>query len=59
MEKVKLEERKRQLEEEKAKVIAELKELNVTEDQLEEKIEELEVQLQTGVMECQKVLNQN
>ena len=57
LEKAKLEERKRQLTEDKTKILKELEELGITEDKLEETVEELEISLQKGIKECQKILN--
>jgi len=57
LEKVKLEERKRQLTEDKAKILKELEELGIAEEKLEETVEELEIKLQKGIVECRKTLD--
>lgn len=57
IEQVKLEERKRQLIEDKTKILKELEELGIKEEVLEEIIEELEIKLQEGIVECRKILN--
>lgn len=57
LEAAKLEERKRQLTEEKDKILAELKEQNIKPEELEEIIEELEVSIQQEIDKCKKILN--
>jgi len=57
LEKVKLEERKRQLEEEKVSITKELKELGIQEDtNLEVIIQELEAEIELGIEKCQNIL---
>lgn len=55
-EKIKLEERKRQLTQDKTKILSELKELNIAEDKIEEVIEELEINIQKQISETQQLL---
>ena len=57
LEQAKLEERKRQLTEEKNKILEELKEQNIKPEELEEIIEELEISIQQEIEKCQKILN--
>ena len=57
IEQVKLSERKRQLTEEKTKILKELEELGIKEEVLEETVEELEVSLQQGIEKCKQILN--
>ena len=57
IEKAKLSERKRQLTTEKTKILKELEELGIKEEVLEETVEELEIELQKGIIECRKILN--
>jgi hypothetical protein len=57
LEKVKLLERKRQLEEEKVNIVQELKELGIREDSdLETIIQELEAEIELGIEKCQNIL---
>ena len=57
LEQAKLEERKRQLTEEKNKILLELKERNIKPEELEEIIEELEISIQQGIEKCKQILN--
>jgi len=56
LEKATLEERKRKLGEEQTKILGELKKEEITEDKLEESIDNLEIQIQKGIEKCQEVL---
>lgn len=56
LEKATLEERQRKLIEEQTKILEELKKEEITEDKLEENIDNLEVSIQKGIEECQEVL---
>lgn len=55
-EKIKLEERLRNLKQDKTKILSELKEQNIAEDKLEETIEELEIKIQTKITEANNLL---
>lgn len=57
LENARLEERKKQLQEENTKLITELNTLGLTELDLEMTIEELKTKLETGIAECQTLLN--
>lgn len=57
VEKTRLEERKRQLLDEKAKLLKQLAEYNIKESELTDVIEELEIELEQGIKECQNCLN--
>lgn len=56
LKKATLEERKRKLEEEQTKILEELKKEEITEDKLEENIENLEMSIQKDIEKCQEVL---
>lgn len=55
-EKIKLEERKKHLQEEKDKIIAELKGMKIEESELETLILDLEVEIQTQIEKCKEIL---
>jgi len=57
IEKVKLEERKRKLTEDKSKILKELEALGIKEATLEEEVESLEIDLQKEIEKCKQVLN--
>ncbi len=56
IEKAKLEERKRNLEEEYTKIVEELKKEGITIEDLENNINELEIGIQEGIAKCQQIL---
>ncbi len=56
IEKAKLEERKRNLEEEYTKIVEELKKEGITIEDLENNINELEIIIQEGIAKCQQIL---
>jgi len=55
-EKIRLEEQGKQLEKERQEILAQLKEEDVTEDTIRDKIHELEIELQEGIAKCQNIL---
>ena len=56
IQKAKLEERQRSLNEERTKILEELKTAGITEEQLADKINSLEIELQTEIEKCQEIL---
>ncbi len=55
-EKIRLEEQQKQLGKEEKELVTQLKEEGVVETDLQDKINELEIDLQEGILECQKIL---
>lgn len=56
LEKATLEERKRKLEEEQTITLEELKKEEITEDKLEDVINDLGIEIQEGIEKCQQIL---
>ena len=56
LEQARLGERKKKLEEEKGEILNQLKEEGITEEELQDKISELEIEIQESIEKCQEVL---
>ncbi len=59
LEQARLEERKKQLEEERTTIQEALKAENITEDKLEDMINDLEIEISEQIEQCKKILNEN
>jgi hypothetical protein len=59
LEQARLEERKKQLEEERVKILTTLKEENIEEDKLEDMITNLEIEITEQIEQCKTILNEN
>ena len=55
-EKIRLEEQEKQLELQRAEILKQLEEEGITEDTLQDTINELEIELQEGISKCQNIL---
>jgi len=56
LEKARLEERKKKLDEDKELLFSQLKDEGITYEQLESKIKELEEQIKEGIEKCQQII---
>lgn len=55
-EQIKLQERKKHLEEEHAKILGELKKEEIKEKELQDKINELEIEIEQEINKCKEIL---